>query len=299
MIRYLENREVDRIKWDVCMENSTQPLIYGISWYLDLVAPGWCALVNEDYSAVMPLPVKSRYGIQYCIQPIYAQQLGIFSNTELNSATIHEFLEAIPRKFKIIKLNLNSQNFLANSLPGEKKNTNYILSLENIYEMILDGYSANTRRNIQKASGLNISFDGSIDDLIRLKTENTALGRKRVPSGLISAFIKGVMDKAAGFICSASWEGEICASVFFIHYKKRIYYLIPVSNSTGKERKAMFAIIDIVIQKFSGSQMILDFEGSNIQGLARFFEGFGAEKTFYPGITINRLPFPLNKFLKS
>ena len=41
-----------------------------------------------------------------------------------------------------------------------------------------------------------------------------------------------------------------------------------------------------------------DFEGSNIEGVARFYAGFGASKTSYSTIIMNRLPFYF-KWLKS
>jgi hypothetical protein len=270
-----------------------------MSWYLDLVSPGWCGLEDDDYSAVMPLPIKKKYGIPYVIQPLYTQQLGVFSEKEVSPEKITEFIDAIPSQFKYIALNLNFANIIRTGNASSGMNSNFELALDLSYKFIEEGYTTNTRRNIQKAAGLNINFNGSVEELIRLKKENTAKNRKRIPSQKTMDFISAVMDHGSGFICSASANDKTCASVFFLHHQKRIYYLIPVSDSRGKEKKAMFAIIDIVIQKFAGSSMILDFEGSNIPGLARFFEGFGAVNHEYPVVKINRLPFPLNQFRKN
>jgi hypothetical protein len=299
MIRFLQNSEIDRTAWDKCINESRQGLIYGLSWYLDLVSPGWCGLEDDDYSAVMPLPVKKKYGIPYIIQPLYTQQLGVFSEKEVPTEKITEFINAIPPQYKYIALNLNFANEISPGIASTEMNSNFELALDPSYEYIEAEYSTNTRRNIQKAAGLNISFNGSKEELVRLKAENTAKNRKRISSQKIIEFVSAVMERGSGFVCSASAGDKTCATVFFLHHQKRIYYLIPVSDSLGKEKKAMFAIIDLVIQKFAGSSMILDFEGSNIPGLARFFEGFSAVNHAYPVLKINTMPFPLNQFRKT
>jgi len=299
MIRFLQNSEIDRNAWDNCINNAQPTFVYALSWYLDLVSPGWCGLEEDNYSAVMPLPVKKKYGINYIMQPVYAQQLGVFSTQTISGGKIKTFLEHIPAQYKYIAINLNFNNFFESSETQLKINNNFELDLNPGYEYLENEYTSNTRRNLKKALGLSISFDGTVEELVHLKTENTGLNRKRIPPKKIIEFVSAVLVFGKGFICKATFENKTCAAVFFVYHQKRIYYLIPVSNPTGKEKKAMFAIIDVVIQKFAGSSLVLDFEGSNIQGLARFFEGFAAVNYPYPTVRINRLPFPLNKFRKS
>jgi hypothetical protein len=55
----------------------------------------------------------------------------------------------------------------------------------------------------------------------------------------------------------------------------------------------MFLLIDDFIRQNAESNLILDFEGSNIQGIARFYAGFGAEPQTYLSVRINRLPWLL------
>jgi len=44
----------------------------------------------------------------------------------------------------------------------------------------------------------------------------------------------------------------------------------------------MHFLFDKLIDKFSGHNLTLDFEGSSIATIARFYEGFGAEEeTFF------------------
>jgi hypothetical protein len=246
----------------------------------------------------MPLPVKRKYGIPYIIQPLYAQQLGIFSENELSAEELEDFIKSIPLNYKFVALNLNFANAFSHPYISSEWNKNYQLVLNKDYNILSEKFSANTKRNIQKASNIEVSFDGNIESLLKMKMGNTAKNRRRIPVEKIRDFVNAVMDHKSGFVCSASLEGQECAAVFFLQHEKRIYYLIPVSNSLGKEKKAMFAIVDHVIRKFAGTDTILDFEGSNIPGIARFFEGFGSVNRPYPVLKINRLPFPLNQFRK-
>jgi hypothetical protein len=60
----------------------------------------------------------------------------------------------------------------------------------------------------------------------------------------------------------------------------------------------MFLLIDTFIQNNSGKNLILDFEGSNIPGIARFYKGFGAMAETYYSVHQNRLPRLLRIFKK-
>ncbi|MBK8472915.1 MAG: hypothetical protein IPL33_12555 [Sphingobacteriales bacterium] len=54
-IRYVAHADIDRLRWDDAITRAANSLPYAYSWYLDIVAPHWDALVTDDYSAVMPL----------------------------------------------------------------------------------------------------------------------------------------------------------------------------------------------------------------------------------------------------
>ena len=57
----------------------------------------------------------------------------------------------------------------------------------------------------------------------------------------------------------------------------------------------MFRILDAFIRDHAASGLALDFEGSNIPSVARFFGGFGAKADIYQGVSFSRLPAPLSK----
>jgi len=109
---------------------------------------------------------------------------------------------------------------------------------------------------------------------------------------MIKLIITRCLSNGRGIIYGAySKRNELCAAAFFLKEQKRITYLNSVSTPEGKAARAMYAIINRFIADHAGTGIILDFEGSNVEGIARFFEGFGAQPETYQHIKYNNLPW--------
>ncbi|MCF8370066.1 MAG: hypothetical protein K9H64_00500 [Bacteroidales bacterium] len=298
-IVYLKHKLIDKRKWDLCIKNSFNGIIYAYSWYLDIVSENWDALVEGDYETVMPLTKNQKYKIQYLRQPSFAQQLGVFSTSRLDKNKVETFLKAIPKEFKYVEINLNIYNRLENSGLKTKNNTNYELDLIKPYEKLQKSFSTNTKRNIAKAHKSNISIVEGVtsNDLITLFKNNVGDTRNNFSSGhydtlrrLISFCTRFRFGEIIGAYTA---ENNLCAATLFVYSNQKGIYLVSVSTPEGIEKRAMFCLIDHYIQKNSERNMTLDFEGSNIESIARFFKGFGATACEYQSISINRLPWPL------
>src|SRR5215212_843413 len=98
-IQYFTQQEIDKRKWDACIGQANNGLVYGYSYYLDHMAKHWDALVLNDYEAVMPLTWNRKYGFYYIYQPFACALLGVFGKG-VNASLLHTFLTAIPRRFK-------------------------------------------------------------------------------------------------------------------------------------------------------------------------------------------------------
>ena len=110
MINYLRHTQIDKPRWDQCIRESVNSMVYGYSWYLDLVSPGWDALMEDDYTSVFPLTHKRKYSVRYLAQPFFTQQLGLFTSGHLTQELVTRFLNAIPPTFKLVEIHLNSMN---------------------------------------------------------------------------------------------------------------------------------------------------------------------------------------------
>jgi len=272
-------------------------VIYGTSWYLDQLSPGWEALILDDYRAVMPLPVKQKWGIPYLIRPAFCQQLGVFAYSSIDNALIEEFIGNIPSKFKWINMPLNEGNNIENLPISKESGINYLLSLAPTYDSLRAGFVQNTKRNRAKAAEKKIiaEYSEDISALVNLKLQHafSSLNQSHMKF-LNNIFERSKPSGDAKIICVMDEDEKMMAGALFILFRNRWIYLLSTSSSKGKENRAMFAVIDKFIHDHAGSEEFLDFEGSMIPELARFFAGFGALPLYYPILKSNHLPFPLN-----
>ena len=301
-IYYLKNKDIDLDKWNECIKNSFNGIVYAYSWYLDIVNEEWEALVDENYTRVMPLTIANKYKINYLHQPYFTQQLGVFSTQILNSEIVARFVEAIPTKYRFYELNLNTFNKLENYKYELTKNITYELDLISNYEKTLQNYSTNTKRNLKKATTNKISVLTGIqpNDLINLfinNNENKLIKVTNEHYDTIRKIMSTALRYQIGEILGAYNEkNELCSAAFFITSHHKSIYLFAASSESGKETGANFKLIDTFIQKYSGLHLTLDFEGSNIDGLARYYSSFGAKPCEYYRIKKNLLPWYIKIF---
>ena len=292
MIRYLEHKEIDFVKYDQCIADSENSLIYGNSWYLDIVAESWDVLILGNYEMVMPLTHRKKYGIAYIFLPPWVQQLGIFSAKVIREETIREFLKAIPGKFKLVDVLLNYNNqFSSKHL---SKRNNFILNLKPSYESIFDGYNKLRKRSIKKAQILNLNIKevDNAESIINLFKENKGAELKKDEGDyeiLNQLVLKGIKQDKVEILNVSDWNDNLLGGVVFFKNKNRIVYLFSAVNIEGKENHAITSAIDFIIRKYSDTNWILDFEGSMIPGIEKFFRSFGAVLENYYQYTTRRI----------
>ncbi|MFH0759159.1 MAG: hypothetical protein V2B15_17865 [Bacteroidota bacterium] len=295
MIKFLHREEIDTGKWDDVIAHSPAETLYPYSWYLDASAENWSALVMDDYRFIMPLVWKKKYGIRYLYQPVLCQQLGLFSREFTDPLVIRQFVEILMKRFRFGVVHFNMLNMVGDDQAFEVDDRiNYILPLEKNHKALVDAYSLNAKRNLKKSmeTGAEVEKDISLEELMVFKKENDLTKKSEDRYRRMEYQFRSVLDHSKGSVYGIRYEGKLVAATFLAFSKTRIIYLLSVSNVAGKEQRAMFGIVDEAIRSFSGSSMILDFEGSNIPSIARFFSGFGARPEVYQRLSFNRLPVP-------
>ncbi|MGI8597908.1 MAG: GNAT family N-acetyltransferase [Chitinophagaceae bacterium] len=293
-VLYLQNHEIDKLKWDQCIEDAPNGLIYASSSYLDYICGTWDAVVINDYEAVMPLPWRKKFGIQYLYQPPFIQQLGLVFKEERFKNFLHQALDVV-----IDKIKFGDHPFNFNNDAGKfHVRQNFILNLSHDYENLSSHYSNNLKRNLNQPGKHNLQLSSSDDienaielfiDLYASRIKHITKKDYRQLKHLCNILLKE--DKL--IIREAIDEqGNILAANLCVKDSKRLYLILPSTTPAGRKKEASHFLLDQMIKEYAGNNMIFDFEGSDIPGIAYFYQGFGAINQPYYFYHWNQLPYP-------
>ena len=282
MIQYIKRKNLDVDKYDKCIQKSLNSRVYAFSWYLDIVADNWDALILNDYEVVMPLPWRQKYFIKYIYPPAWTQQLGVFSSEKIQKELILDFIKSIPKKFRKITIQFNSENRFIHENLTER--INYILPLSGSYEEIYKGFNNNRKRDLKKAKENKLYIkEVEIGELIAVAKSNYSIlsyTQKDYDKLIRLIQVVNKVNKITLLGVFSKTNDFLGGSLFFKN-KNRLTYLFSVVNEKGKKEKAIGYLIDKIINDNSKSNFILDFEGSMNENIAKFFKTFGAKKENY------------------
>jgi hypothetical protein len=283
-IRILKRSQINDARWDDTIRTASNSLPYAYTWYLDALCPKWMALVIGEYECVMPLPIGRKWGFLYVYQPLFCQQLGVFYKRR-SDAILEQLITAALRKFVFVNLNLNYDNHLT-TLPtkAQTKKKNLILTLSGKHSTLQKEFSDNTLRNIKKGQKAGLKFEEidqkDFESFTDFYIKNTAVKDKAFKSRhtkylhkLTQQFI--IHDCGRLYVVKTS-GGDICAGVIVVENGNRIIHLIPAADEYARQNGGMHFLVDAVLNHYSATDKVYDFEGSSVDSIARFYEGFGA-----------------------
>ena len=311
MLKYLKHAEIDFTSWDSCVQTSPQQMIYAYSGYLEISTAGnWDAIVELEegkYISVFPLPFKKRLGILYIYQPFHSQQLGLFTTPESKLTAVESYLKAIPRHFRQVFLQLNAENtFALGPLPvgfSSVPRVTFHLKLTYAYEVLKESFAKNLKRNLKKAREENYEITSSenLTDLIALYRQTRGKELKDVKDRHYKLFEKQYAFLLKNRLCQLlelRKEGKLIAGALFLQQPGKIIYVFSAASESGKKSGAMAFILNHIIRERAGTPVVLDFEGSSIPNLARFYSSFGAKPVTYLSVSRNNLPAYFRWFIK-
>jgi hypothetical protein len=300
MIAYLKHEEIDCNRWDSCLSEMPGVKPYAWSWYLDIMAPGWEALIDDDYASVFPLPGFRKYGFNYIATPLFLQQLGAFAPDGDEERKAEEFISFIPGSYRLVDLNI------AQKIKTEKyrvtPRSNYELRLDRPYEEIWFSYMSDCRRNINIARRFpqEIADDVMPQEVISLFRNN--IGKR---AGVIRDAsyrrLHTLMDHCTGtgkgkLLGVRSPKGKLLWGIFTLDTGDRITLLFTAGSRKSRELRTSYHVIDHIIKANAGTGKTIDFAGSSVPSIAIFMKSFGGTDNTYYRLYSNMLPWPARLF---
>ncbi len=298
-IQILHSKEIDPEKWDHCINNSSNSLIYAGYNYLTNQCINWSGLIINNYHTVLPLPWKKKWGIRYIYAPAFIQQLGFFGN--LVDLPITQIMDRIKEfaKFGDLFLNYQNKELLSNLDFVEK--TNYILGLDNSYPKIHSNYAQDLLKNLQKSEKHNLQYlqTVSIENTIEQFQINY---QNRFPQFNTKTFqnlkntCKELAENNQCFTRSVCYEttDQVISTALLLRDNKRLYLLLNSTSLTGRSLSANHFLIDSIIREYCEEALIFDFEGSERKGIKDFYQSFQPINQPYFHVRFNNLPFLIN-----
>ena len=293
-IKVINAADIDHQKWSK-MLSMTPELIaqYNEHWFLSAISEQWEAYVYGDYQAAFPCVYKKKYGVNVMYQPFFSREVSLLGNQD--PELLKEVLSLIERRFSVITFNskLSIQNFEFKATPMKYQ----VLNLHPTYDKIFENYTTNAKRILKKKSDVIIIEHSKTEDFIDLFREKVGsrLGYRTSNYNCLNELINQGLENETFKLYSLTKENNIQGYACFYFYRNVINYVKGALTDEGKQNGAMYAMFDHIIKSNSQSDKVLDFGGSNIEGVASFYKKFGANDNVYYSYEKNQLPFLLRK----
>ncbi len=283
------------------MSTAHNALIYGHTWYLDAVTNvlgwKWEGLVIGNvpdghsathYEAVLPIPLRRRWGRWVVYQPLFCQFVALFSPQQLDPTPL--LLLVYERYRHVSKWHL----LLNEPLPGLAAQVRQQVMYTHILPLQTVGsYTPDRRMNLRRAArrianvpDWRVTESADIEPLLTLFRENHAdeIGAAEWAYALFRELFSAVQKQHLGTLRYAWANGQIVAGAMFVAQHGRVIYLFNAANSEGRRLNARSILIDELIRDEQHkaasvtppTPLMLDFESPEKPGVVSFYESFGA-----------------------
>ncbi len=300
-MKLLDRAQIDDDRWNKAVLSNPGFRHYYLTYYLDAAASDWCALVVDDYSFVWPIPYKI-FPVKRVFQPLLIQQLGPIMHA-WDQSLFNEARQILESRFSAGRVKHHSQ-IPVSWLNDTLQHRNIELDLSTDVSVLVKAFNRNAKSNIkrfQKSEGIISRITSGQEEIITLFKEVKGRHVKALNddyydrmSALFQAFLK---RKEAEIWIGRGPEGNLWGGVLLLTTNGRLLNLLSVASSEGRKSGVMHAIFGEIIEHYAGNASVLDFEGSNDENLAFFYQSFGGVEQLYLQSEWSRIPWPLNRFL--
>ena len=296
----MTNKELYR---DFCLRNSDLP-IFMQDWWMDAVCAGkqrdvLLSLTPEgDIQAAMPYLLCKRMWMQFIVMPQQTQIGGIWfaPNVISDSEHIASICQDFTQQLANLGLSYYYQHFPILSPAPErmqalgfniKERVTYrIEDLSNL-DQVINAFSKNKKRQLQKALSLHADTNMNVEDFYRfhvqcLQEQGKQISYSREFLLVLERKTSRLQQSQILSICNA--DNEVLAAAFLVWDKHSMYHLIPCYAPAYKDSGASALLVLEAIKLARQKGVSFDFEGSMIRGVANHYKQFGSTRTLYYGV---------------
>ena len=282
-------------------------------WWMDAVCAGknWDVLLSfsassdpenrkpEEIEAVMPYLLCKRLWMRWIAMPQQTQTGGIWLTRNGGFDVQNELIdfpriaEDFAHQIKALGVHYYYQQYPIGSRMiepmqalGFRIHERVTYQIPDLHDLnaVVDTFSKNKKRQLQKAVTLNIDKSLTAEQFYSFHRLCMALQKKQISYSREFFLVlsrKTEREKCSQIIAIRNNDGELCAAAYLIWDKHRLYYLIPCYNPLHKESGANALLILEAIKLAREKGVIFDFEGSNRRGIAAHYKQFGSERRTY------------------
>jgi len=287
-LQTIPSGNINSDKWNKCVDNQKAKIYFRFE-YLNLMADNWIGIVLNDYEGIFPICYKKKWGITYSYTPAFVQQLGWVGN----------FIEWDIIENKVLTSVKYGDFMLKNEYSGQdwKEKANYSLNLNQSYQNIFDNYKSDLKQNLKKVTKENLIYGESrnIDNAVALYKNIYADRMNGTSENDFDNFAKlcKQFQKTGNCVVREvrNEQNDLLAIVLLLKDNNRFYNLANSTTELGRKTEANHFLIDRILYEFSDTNMIFDFEGSDLPGVKAFYQKFGAVNEPYFHWHLNNLPW--------
>ncbi len=302
-LQILPSYKIDGLKWNNRVHESENGLIYSTTQFLNgMCGRQWLGLIWNNYEYVMAVPFRKKYGIRYVYQPAFTQQLGVVGHFPPKEI-IQQCIDALQVRFKYINypFNFAQQGCLQNEV--YKTRTNYTVCLHEPAATLTQRLSAHFNKSLRRLQKLDFKYMICTDFRFVIaqhrKINGAAIGSYTTKDWqALTELCKHFANEKKLIVREVVLEGELVCACLLVQDAKRIYNLVSFVNAAGKKAEANYFLYYNLMAEFSGKQLLLDLEGSDVTGIANFYLKMHPQKEQYAVMHYNNLPAIMQLFKK-
>ncbi|MEA2043454.1 MAG: hypothetical protein U9N85_13010 [Bacteroidota bacterium] len=254
-LRFVNHKAIDFEKWNRLIASSVNGRIFAYSWYLNIVAPGWDALIRGDYDLVVPLPRK-KIPVKQFVVPPYTNQLSLYSRKRIEQQEFETVFKKI-REYAFLG-KIESDFEYKNTIPGYRTSKKYVYQIDMVdsYENIKKNYSPKLMNRLSELKKEKYSFVTSMSMLkIRdfANRQGNTLSKKS--KGIFKLLVVSLLRKNLLVSVGMFDRHNALVSCALLVKGHNEFNLIYFEAIDGIHREtATLGSIDFILRKFNASR---------------------------------------------